>query len=120
MNHQEILSQMSLGEKIAVTSGKTFWRTKEMKRYGIPELLLCDGPHGLRKQTRKNDMLGIGPSSPATCFPAEVSLACSWDAGLLARVGGAIAEEAASFGVSVVLGPGVNLKRNPLCGRNFE
>ena len=120
MNHQEILSQMSLREKIAAASGKTFWRTKEMKRYGLPELLLCDGPHGLRRQTRKNDMLGIGPSSPATCFPAEVTLACSWDTELLARVGGAIAEEAASFGVSVVLGPGVNLKRNPLCGRNFE
>lgn len=120
MNHQEILGRMSLRQKIAFTSGKTFWRTKGWKEAGIPELFLCDGPHGLRKQEQKSDMLGIGESRPATCFPAEVSLACSWDEELLGKIGTAIGEEAAVFQVAAALGPGVNIKRNPLCGRNFE
>lgn len=120
MKYQEILRRMSLREKIAFTSGKTFWRTKDWETAGIPEMFLCDGPHGLRKQEQKSDMLGIGESRPATCFPAEVSLACSWNEELLGKIGTAIGEEAAAFQVSVALGPGVNIKRNPLCGRNFE
>ena len=120
MKIEDILKQMTLREKIALTSGRSFWRTKGMKKYGVPEVFLSDGPHGLRKQERKNDMLGVGPSRPATCFPTAVTLAGSWDPELAARVGEAVAEEAEEFGVGVVLGPGVNIKRNPLCGRNFE
>ena len=119
---KKILTQMSLEEKIALCSGATFWETKAYEKYGIPALFMCDGPHGLRKQERENgaDMLGVGGSRPATCFPAEVTTGASWDPALLTEIGSAIGEEALEQGVGLVLGPGANLKRNPLCGRNFE
>lgn len=118
----EILHEMSLEEKIALCSGANFWRTKAMPEHGIPDLFLCDGPHGLRKQERASgaDMLGVNESRPATCFPAAVTGAASWDASLMEQIGMAIGEEASAYGVDVVLGPGVNGKRDPLCGRNFE
>ncbi len=120
MDIEKILSQMTLEEKVALCSGADFWQTKAMERHGIPSFFLCDGPHGLRKQEQTGDMLGIHASRQATCFPAEVTTAASWNPELLEAIGAAIGEEARDQGVGLVLGPGVNLKRNPLCGRNFE
>ena len=116
----KILEQMPLKEKIALCSGKNFWQTKDFAKYGIPSLFMCDGPHGLRKQENEGDMLGVHQSRKATCFPAEVTTAGSWDPELTQAIGKAVAEEAADQGVGLVLGPGANLKRNPLCGRSFE
>lgn len=120
MEIEKILNQMTLEDKIALCSGANFWQTKKYEKYGIPSLFMCDGPHGLRKQEDAADMLGVNKSSPATCFPAEVTSAGSWDPELLTEIGAAIGEEAREQGVGLVLGPGANLKRNPLCGRNFE
>ena len=120
MEIEKILNQMTLEDKIALCSGENFWQTKKYEKYGIPSLFMCDGPHGLRKQEDVADMLGVNKSRPATCFPAEVTSAGSWDPELLTEIGAAIGEEAREQGVGLVLGPGANLKRNPLCGRNFE
>ncbi len=120
MDIEKILQQMTLEDKIALCSGENFWETKKYEKYGIPSLFMCDGPHGLRKQENAADMLGVHASRPATCFPAEVTTAGSWDPELLAEIGAAIGQEAREQGVGLVLGPGANLKRNPLCGRNFE
>lgn len=116
----EILSKMTLEDKIALCSGANFWQTKGFENYGIPSIFMCDGPHGLRKQENASDMLGVNKSRVATCFPAEVTTANSWDISLLERIGSAIAEEARNQYVGMVLGPGANIKRNSLCGRNFE
>ncbi|MFD1452664.1 glycoside hydrolase family 3 N-terminal domain-containing protein [Oceanobacillus sojae] len=120
MNYKAILKQMSLEDKIALCSGADFWHTKEMEQYGIPKMMMSDGPHGLRKQEESADMLGVNESVPATSFPTAVTTGSSWDPKLLGRIGEAIAKEAATNKVGVVLGPGLNIKRNPLCGRNFE
>ena len=120
MDIEKNLQQMTLEDKIALCSGANFWETKKYEKYGIPSLFMCDGPHGLRKQEDVADMLGVNESRKATCFPAEVTTAGSWDPELLAEIGAAIGEEAKEQGVGLVLGPGANLKRNPLCGRNFE
>ena len=120
MDIKKILQQMTLEDKIALCSGANFWETKKYEKYGIPSLFMCDGPHGLRKQEDVADMLGVNESRKASCFPAEVTTAGSWDPELLAEIGAAIGEEAKEQGVGLVLGPGANLKRNPLCGRNFE
>lgn len=120
MDYKHILSKMSLAEKIALCSGADFWHTKAFSKYDIPALMVADGPHGLRKQEDAADMLGVNESVPATCFPTAASTACSWDEELLYEIGEAIAKEAAANGVGVVLGPGANIKRNPLCGRSFE
>ncbi len=120
MSVEAILDKMSLKDKIALCSGASFWETKEMKKYGIPSMFMCDGPHGLRKQVNAKDMLGLNQSLPATCFPTAVSTGASWDEALMERIGRAIGAEAAQKQVGLVLGPGANLKRNPLCGRNFE
>ncbi|MCR5458035.1 MAG: glycoside hydrolase family 3 C-terminal domain-containing protein [Clostridiales bacterium] len=113
---------MSLEDKIAICSGKNFWETKEFEKYGIPSLFMCDGPHGLRKQEMERgvDMLGINNSVPSTCFPSNVTSSSSWNPELMEEIGSAIAEEAIDQNVGMVLGPGANIKRNPLCGRNFE
>lgn len=120
MDIETILQQMTPEDKIALCSGENFWETKKCEKYGIPSLFMCDGPHGLRKQEDVADMLGVNESRKATCFPAEVTTAGSWDPELLTEIGAAIGEEAKEQGVGLVLGPGANLKRNPLCGRNFE
>lgn len=120
MDIEKILQQMTLEDKITLCSGENFWETKKYEKYGIPSLFMCDGPHGLRKQENVADMLGVNESRKATCFPAEVTTAGSWDPELLTAIGSAIGQEAREQGVGLVLGPGVNLKRNPLCGRNFE
>ena len=120
MNIESILRQMTLEDKIALCSGKDFWETQAFEKYGIPSIFMCDGPLGLRKQESRSDMLGINRSLPATCFPAEVTTGGSWNPDLLEEIGTAFGEEAKAQGVNLVLGPGANLKRNPLCGRNFE
>ena len=116
----EILSRMTLEEKISICNGRDFWHTKEMKQYGIPSMMMSDGPHGVRCQKNESDMLGVNESEPATCFPAAVTSGASFDRKLLYEEGKAIGEEGLSLGVDVVLGPGVNIKRDPRCGRNFE
>ncbi|WP_297042419.1 fibronectin type III-like domain-contianing protein [uncultured Eubacterium sp.] len=120
MDSRKILQKMTLKEKIALCSGQDFWHTKAIKQYGIEALMMCDGPHGLRKQEGKSDMLGVHNSREATCFPTAVTAACTWNPELMEIMGQTIAEEALAYGVDIVLGPGVNIKRNPLCGRNFE
>lgn len=122
MNIEKIISEMTLEDKIALCEGANFWETKAYEKYGIPAMFVCDGPSGLRRQDLSGgtDMLGVNASRPAACFPAGVTIANSWDPDLMQLVGSAIGEEARSQGVCVVLGPGANLKRNPLCGRNFE
>ena len=122
MDTEKIIARMSLEDKIALCEGANFWETRAYEKYGIPAMFVCDGPNGLRKQDLEGamDMLGVNRSRPATCFPAAVTTANSWDTELLYEVGQAIGEEARSQKVGVVLGPGCNIKRNPLCGRNFE
>ena len=120
LKHKDLISQMTLKEKASLCSGKDFWHLKSIERLGLPEIMVCDGPHGLRKQNAENKKVGIGNSYPATCFPTEVTTACSWDRDLIYKMGQALAEECLQHGVSVLLGPGVNMKRSPLCGRNFE
>lgn len=120
MNIETILDEMTVEELIALCSGEDFWHTKTYKEHDIPSIMLSDGPHGLRKQEENSDMLGINQSVPATSFPTAASTGCSWDPSLLERIGKAIANEALFHNVSVLLGPGANIKRNPLCGRNFE
>jgi len=115
-----MISDLTLEEKAALTSGASFWRTKPIERVGLPAIMLTDGPHGLRKQEEGGDHLGMGASVPATCFPPAVGLGSSWDVDLVARVGAALGVETAIENVGVLLGPGINIKRSPLCGRNFE
>ena len=120
MNVEQMINQMTLEDKVALGSGKDFWHTKEMPQYELDSVMMADGPHGLRKQPEEADMLGINDSIPATSFPTAVLSACSFDEKLLKQMGKAIAMEAKANKVSIVLGPGANIKRNPLCGRNFE
>lgn len=120
MKYKDLIARMTLEEKASLMSGANFWNTKPVPRVGIPGMKLTDGPHGLRKQVGKEDHLGLGESVPSTCYPSAAGLANSWDEALLEEMGTHLGLEAASEGVSVILGPGVNIKRNPLCGRNFE
>ena len=120
MDIKQIISKMTLEEKISFCTGKDCWRTKELVSFGVPSIMMSDGPHGLRCQTGSSDMLGINNSEPATCFPTAVTAAQTWNTELIWKEGEAIAEEASAMNVSIVLGPGCNIKRNPLCGRNFE
>ena len=112
--------QLSRKEKIRLCTGGDFWHTRALPRRGIPAVKVADGPHGIRCQEGKGDMLGLNDSLPATCFPAAVTAAASWDPSLLEREGRAIGEEGAALGLAAVLGPGANIKRDPRCGRNFE
>ena len=114
------IEQLTLEEKASLVLGGDFWHTAAIERVGIGPITVADGPHGLRLQPEEADHAGIGGSVPATCFPTASALASSWDRLLVAEVGSAIAQEARVQGVSVVLGPGINIKRSPLCGRNFE
>ena len=119
-NTELLLKELTLEEKCALLSGAETFKTRGMPKHGIPQIWLSDGPHGLRKQAGESDHLGLNPSVPATCFPTASAVANSWDAALGEEIGAALGEEAAAQEVSVVLGPGLNMKRNPLCGRNFE
>jgi len=115
-----LISKLTLEEKASLLSGANFWNTKAIERLGIPSIMLTDGPHGLRRQAGKADHLGLSSSVPATCFPTAAALASSWDTELVYTVGSTIAGEAAATGVSVLLGPGLNIVRDPLAGRAFE
>lgn len=119
-NLKELVSQMTLEEKAGMCSGLDFWHLKSVDRLGIPSVMVSDGPHGLRKQDDKADHLGINESIKAVCFPPAVLSACSFDRDLLSELGATVGKEAQATDVSVVLGPAVNIKRSPLCGRNFE
>jgi beta-glucosidase len=114
------LSELTLEEKASLCLGSDFWHTAPVERIGIPQIMVSDGPHGLRAQLGEADHVGIGGSAPATCFPTASALGSSWNPELFRTVGEALGREAKRLGVSVVLGPGINMKRSPLCGRNFE
>ena len=120
MKHADIIKQMTLEEKCYLFSGKDFWQTRSLERLGVPNMTLSDGPHGIRKQAGEGDQLGLNPSLPATCYPTAATVANSWDPALGEEIGAHLGAEAASQGVGVVLGPGLNVKRSPFCGRNFE
>ena len=120
MKYQNIISQLTLEEKAGLCSGLDFWHLKNVERLDIPSVMVSDGPHGLRKQQGKGDHLGLNESVNSTCFPTAVTTASSWDRDLLHQMGEALGEEALAEQVSVILGPGTNIKRSPLCGRNFE
>ncbi len=117
-NIESLVELMTLEEKAALCTGASAWMTTPIKRLGVPEMFVSDGPHGIR--CVPEDTLLINRSLPATCFPTASSLAAGWDGDLLRELGQALAEEAIALGVSVILGPGTNMKRSPLCGRNFE
>lgn len=119
-NIQQLIEEMTLEEKAGLCSGLNFWELKGIERLGIPSIMVTDGPHGLRKQQQSADHLGIYDSVPATCFPSAVGLASTWNRSLIEKVGVALGEECQAENVAVLLGPGANIKRSPLCGRNFE
>ncbi len=122
MKHSEIVKKMTLEQKAEFVSGLNYWYLQSAPELGLPKIMMTDGPHGLRKQNteKRPDGIGLGNSVPSTCFPAAVTSSCSWDEDLLKLEGEAIAEECLQEKVSVILGPGTNIKRSPVCGRNFE
>lgn len=119
MNIEELIREMTVEEKVALVSGTDFTYTNPIPRLGIPSLCMSDGPHGLRKQIGEGDN-GISQSEPATAFPTAATVATSWNPENARRLGEAIGEECKFYDVHTILGPGINIKRNPLCGRNFE
>ena len=120
MNAKELLNAMTLEEKAAFVSGRDFWKTKAIDRLGIPSVMMCDGPHGLRKQEGEGDHLGINESIKTVCYPTASALASSFDRDVMRRLGEALGQECQAEHVAMLLGPGLNIKRSPLCGRNFE
>jgi beta-glucosidase len=120
MDYQKLIDQMSLEEKTSLCSGLDFWHLKGIERLGIPSIMVTDGPHGLRKQVGDSELAALSDSIPATCFPTASALAATWNRELVYQVGEAIGKECKQEKVGVILGPGVNIKRSPLCGRNFE
>lgn len=117
---ENLVLKMTIEEKASLCSGKNFWSTKAVERLGVKEMMVTDGPHGLRKQSGASDHLGINNSVPSTCFPPAAATACSFDTNLLYKMGEAMAEECIAEEVGIILGPAANIKRSPLCGRNFE
>lgn len=120
LRYKEIIDKMTIEEKALMMSGKNTWETQDFEKYGIQSMTMSDGPHGLRRQAGAGDHLGLSASLPATCFPTAAAVANSWDEALAELIGMALAEEAVTMDVNVILGPGLNIKRSPLCGRNFE
>lgn len=120
MDIDQVIETLTLDQKTALLSGSDFWRTKPCPEAGVPQIMLADGPHGLRKQAEAADHLGLNASVPATCFPTPSSLAATWDTDLVEEIGRALGAEAKDQEIDVVLGPGANIKRDPRCGRNFE
>ena len=118
--YQQIIDQLTLEEKARLISGKDFWQTVDVERLNIPSAFLSDGPHGVRRQAAAADHLGLNASIPATCYPTAATMANSWDPELGEGLGQRLGQEAAVQKVNILLGPGMNIKRNPLCGRNFE
>ena len=117
---KKIVSQMTVEEKAGMCSGADFWHLKGVERLGIPSVMVSDGPHGLRKQEACGDHLGVNDSIKAVCFPAGCAIASSFDRTLVKKMGETIGEECQAENVSTILGPAMNIKRSPLCGRNFE
>lgn len=120
VKHSDLIEKMTLEEKAAFLSGKTVWETRDIPRLGIPSIFCSDGPHGIRKQAGSGDHLGLNASIEATCFPTAATIANSWDIELGQEIGQALGQEAFAQNVHILLGPGLNIKRSPLCGRNFE
>lgn len=121
MNIRELLSQLTLEEKAGLCEGLNFWMTRSYPEKGIPSLFMSDGPHGLRKQdVAKSDHMGLNESEVSVCYPTGATVACSWDRDLLEMMGTCLGQQAAQAGVDILLGPAINIKRSPLCGRNFE
>ena len=120
MTVYEIVSQLTLEEKAALCSGRDFWKTKAIRRLGIESVMMCDGPHGLRKQEGEGDHLGINKSIETVCYPSASALASSFDREVMEKLGSALGQECQAEHVAMLLGPGMNIKRSPLCGRNFE
>ncbi len=120
MDAKDIISKLTLMEKAALLSGKNEWESRDIPRLGINSITFSDGPHGLRRQEGAGDHLGLNASLPATCFPTAATVANSWDPEIGEKIGAALGEEAVAQNVDVLLGPGLNMKRSPLCGRNFE
>ena len=119
-NIQDIIESLTLTEKASLCSGEDFWNLKGIPEKGVPSVMVTDGPHGLRKQAGSADHIGLNTSVPATCFPTAAGLAATWDDSLLEEIGRALGRESRDQQVAVILGPGANIKRSPLCGRNFE
>lgn len=120
MRYESIIRQMTLEEKCSLLSGADTFHTKSVARLGIPAMGMADGPSGLRKQEGPADQLGLNPSVTATCYPSSATMANSWDTDLMEALGSMLGKEARAQRVNVLLGPGLNMKRSPLCGRNFE
>lgn len=120
LKNKDLISKMTLQEKASLMSGKNYWETIGIKKHGVPSMYLADGPHGIRKQSKSAEIGGLNSGLPATCFPTSSTMANSWDNELCEQMSKRLGEEGLYLGVNVVLGPGINLKRNPLCGRNFE
>ncbi len=117
---KKIINEMTIEEKVSLCCGEGFWNTQALPKYEIPSMMMTDGPHGVRKQSGESDHMGINESDKTTCFPTAAGLASSWNRELVEKVGVAIGEECQAEDVQIVLGPGANIKRSPLCGRNFE
>ncbi|MBN2618223.1 MAG: glycoside hydrolase family 3 C-terminal domain-containing protein, partial [Spirochaetales bacterium] len=120
LKYREIIDKMTIEEKASLMSGKDYWQSKDIEHLGIFSMFLADGPHGIRKQAVSSEQIGLNAGIPATCFPTEATVANSWNEDLGEWVGSYLGIEAVSQNVNVLLGPGLNMKRNPLCGRNFE
>ena len=120
MEHKELIAKLTLAEKCAILSGKDVWHTRPVEHAGIPSITLSDGPSGLRKQAGEGDHLGLNASTLATCIPSAATVANTWDTAIAEQVGSVVGAEAAAQDVQVLLGPGLNTKRSPLCGRDFE
>ena len=120
MKYSEIINKMSLEEKAMLCVGADYWNSKEFKKYGIPKITMSDGPHGLRVQKAAKDNLGINESEISVCFPAGATIANSWDRKIAYLLGETLGKEARAENINIVLGPAINIKRSPLCGRNFE
>ena len=120
MKYENIINKMTLEEKASLCVGKDYWNSENIERLGIPSIKMSDGPHGLRVQKEKGDNLGVNKSEVAICFPSSATIANSWDKDIAYKLGKTLGEEAKSENVNIVLGPGVNIKRSPLGGRNFE
>ncbi len=120
MNVEQLIKSMTLEEKASLCSGLDFWHTQPIERLGIPAMMVSDGPHGLRKQADESDHLGINASIEAVCFPTGCTVASSYDRKLIHEMGTILGNECQAEGIGVILGPAMNIKRSPLCGRNFE
>ena len=120
MDIEKIIQQMTLEEKADFCSGSDFWHTQPVERLGVPAVMMSDGPSGLRKQDEQGDHLGINESIPAVCFPSSAAVASSFDTALAEKLGETLGNECRAEKLALLLGPGLNIKRSPLCGRNFE